>query len=287
MKMKDSTFGFLVALPGTLYILALVTFPLMLLFWLSFVKFDFYNPVTFTGALNYIKVIDDRVFWVALQNTILYASGTTLITMLIGILLAAALSRIKKYSTFFRTLLILSWAVPFVVSGLVWRWMLDPGVGIYNYLLINSGLIKNAVNIFGNPTLAMIACIMADSWVRIPFTFVLVLAGIQSIPIDLYEAARIDGANMLQSFKNITLPLAQKSILTATLFNSMFSFRTIDVIWAMTRGGPGKATYVLGIELVDYLVMYQNLGLCAALGVIMLILTSLFSSVIIYYLLMR
>jgi len=285
--MKDSTFGFLVALPGTLYILALVAFPLGLLFWLSFVRFDFYNPITFVGLSNYIRVVEDRVFWIALQNTIIYSVGVTIITMLLGILMAAAVSRIRTFSTLFRTLLILPWAVPLVVSGLVWRWMLDPGVGIYNYLLVSLGLIEKAINIFGEPTYAMIACILSDSWTRIPFTFILVLAGIQSIPIDLYEAARVDGANMIHSFKNITLPLSQKSILTAALFNSMFSFRTIDVIWSMTRGGPGKATYVLGIQLVDYLVMYQNLGFGAALGVLMLILVSLFTTVMIYYLLKR
>ncbi|MEM4522319.1 MAG: sugar ABC transporter permease [Nitrososphaeria archaeon] len=285
--MKDSTFGFLVALPGTLYIAALVAFPLALLFWLSFVRFDFYSPILFVGLQNYYRVVQDRVFWLALQNTIVYASGVTIVTTLLGILMAAAVSRISKFSTVFRTLLILPWAVPLVVSGLVWRWMLDPGVGIYNYLLISSGFVGNVINIFGDPTLAMITCIMADSWTRIPFTFILVLAGIQSIPVDLYEAARVDGANMVHSFKNITLPLSQKSILTATLFNSMFSFRTIDVIWSMTRGGPGKATYVLGIDLVDYLIMYSNLGVSAALGVIMLILVSLFSTVMIYYLLRR
>lgn len=285
--MKDSTFGFLVALPGTLYILALVAFPLGLLFWLSFVRFDFYNPIVFVGLQNYFRVIEDRVFWLALQNTIVYACGVSIVTMLLGILMAAAVSRMSRFSAIFRTLIILPWAVPLVVSGLVWRWMLDPGVGIYNYLLISSGLIGNVINIFGDPTLAMVVCILADSWTRIPFTFILVLAGIQSIPVDLYEAARVDGANMIHSFKNITLPLSQKSILTAALFNSMFSFRTIDVIWSMTRGGPGKATYVVGIELVDYLIMYLNLGVSAALGVIMLILVAIFSTVIIYYLLRR
>ncbi|MEM2950249.1 MAG: sugar ABC transporter permease [Nitrososphaeria archaeon] len=285
--MKDTTFGFLVSLPGTLYVICLVAFPLGLLFWLSFVRFDFFNPIVFVGFENYIRVYQDRVFLIALQNTIIYASGVTIITMLSGILMAAAVSRIKRGATVFRTLIILPWAVPLVVSGLVWRWMLDPGVGIYNYLLNISGLFKGSINLFGDPSLAMFACIIADSWTKIPFMFIMVLAGIQSIPPDLYEAARVDGANMIQSFKNITLPLAQKSVLTGVLINSMFSFRTIDAIWAMTRGGPAKATYVLGIQLIDYLIKYQNLGLGAALGVIMLVLVSLFSSVMVYYLLRR
>ncbi|MGC8949573.1 MAG: carbohydrate ABC transporter permease [Thermoprotei archaeon] len=285
--MKNSTFGFLVSLPGTIYVVLLVAFPLGLLFWLSFVRFDFINPIVFVGIENYVRVYQDRIFLLALKNTVIYATGVTIITMLAGILMAAAVSRIKRFSTFFRTLIILPWAVPLVVSGLVWRWMLDPGVGIYNYLLNMSGFFKGTINIFGDPNLAMIACIVADSWTKIPFMFIMVLAGIQSISPDLYEAARVDGANMVQSFKNITLPLSQKSILTGVLINSMFSFRTIDAIWAMTRGGPAKATYVLGIQLIDYLIKYQNLGLGAALGVIMLVFVSMFSSIMVYYLLRR
>ena len=283
--MKDSTFGFLLTIPGLVFLIIVVAFPLSLLFSLSFLRYDFIHPITFHGLRNYVEVLNNRVFWLSLRNTIIYSGGTTILTLLIGLLLAVSAARIKRFSALFRTLLILPWAVPLVVSGLVWRWMLDPGVGVYNYILTQVGFSREPINIFGEPTLAMIGCILSDSWTRIPFMFIVILAGIKSIPPDLYEAARVDGANRIATFRNITLPLVKKSMLTGTLITSMFSFRTIDNIWSMTRGGPAKATYVIGLNLIDYLVRYQNLGFGAAIGVIMLGLISIFATLIVYYIL--
>lgn len=283
--MKDSTFGFLLTIPGLVFLTIVVAFPLSLLFSLSFLRYDFIHPITFHGLRNYVEVLNNRVFWLSLRNTIIYSGGTTTLTLLIGLLLAVSAARIKRFSALFRTLLILPWAVPLVVSGLVWRWMLDPGVGVYNYILTQVGFSREPINIFGEPTLAMIGCILSDSWTRIPFMFIVILAGIKSIPPDLYEAARVDGANRIATFRNITLPLVKKSMLTGTLITSMFSFRTIDNIWSMTRGGPAKATYVIGLNLIDYLVRYQNLGFGAAIGVIMLGLISIFATLIVYYIL--
>jgi len=158
-RMKDSTFGFLLSLPGTIFLVILVAFPLGLLFSLSFLRYDFIHPVTYYGLTNYVEATSSRVFWLSLMNTIVYSSGTTTVTLLVGLLLAVSASRIKRFSGLFRTLIILPWAVPLVVSGLVWRWMLDPGVGVYNYMLTQLGFSKEPINIFGDPNLAMIACI--------------------------------------------------------------------------------------------------------------------------------
>lgn len=283
--MKDSTFGFLLSLPGIIFLVAVLAFPLSFLLALSFLRFDFIHPVTFYGLRNYAEIVNARVFWQSLKNTIVYSGGTTILTLLSGLLLAACASRIKRASALFRTLLILPWAVPLVVSGLVWRWMLDPGVGVYNYILTQIGLSKEPINIFGDPDLAMMACILSDSWTRIPFMFILIFAGIKAISPDLYEAARVDGAGRIATFRSITLPLIKKHMLTGVLITSMFSFRTIDNIWSMTRGGPARATYVLGLDLIDYLVRYQNLGFGAAIGVIMLVLISIFATALVYYIL--
>jgi len=115
--------------------------------------------------------------------------------------------------------------------------------------------------------------------------YIIILAGIKSIPPELYEAARVDGASRVGTFRNITLPLIRKSMLTGVLITSMFSFRTIDNIWSMTRGGPAKATYVIGLNLIDYLVRYQNIGYGAAVGVIILGLISIFATLLVYYIL--
>lgn len=278
-------FGLLLSLPGIIFLALLLGYPLSILFTVSFLRYDYIHPITFWGFNNYIKIFNDRVFWLSLKNTIVYSGGVTALTTFVGIILAAAAARIRKLSTVFRTLLILPWAVPLVVSGLVWRWMLDPGVGIYNYLFVLLGLTDRPINLFGDPVMAMITCIIADSWTKIPFMFVLVLAGIKAIPPELYEVARVDGASMIDTFRHITIPLAKKSILVGVLITSMFSFRTIDAIWSMTRGGPAKATYVLGFNLIDYLVSYTDFGLGCAIGVIMLVLISFFSGALIYYLL--
>ena len=282
--MRKPPFGLLLSLPGIIFLLALVAYPLAMLIGVSFLRYDYVHPITFYGLTNYIKIFNNRVFWLSLKNTIVYSVGVTTMTTVVGLILAASVARIQRFSTLFRTLLILPWAVPLVVSGLIWRWMLDPGVGVYNYLMVLLGLSSQPIDLFADPTLAMLTCIIADSWTKIPFMFVLVLAGIKSIPPDLYEAARVDGANMIDTFRHITVPLSKGSMLTGVLITSMFSFRTIDAIWSMTRGGPAKATYVLGFDLIDYLTSYMNFGMGCAVGVIMLILISMFSGVLIYYL---
>ena len=283
--MKKVPFGLLLSLPGIIFLLALVAYPLSMLFTVSLLRYDYVHPVTFYGLTNYFKIFNNRVFWLSLKNTIVYSVGVTATTTIVGVILASAVARIRRLSTVFRTLLILPWAVPLVVSGLVWRWMLDPGVGVYNYLLVLLGISSEPIDLFADPTMAMLTCIIADSWTKIPFMFVLVLAGIKSIPPDLYEAARVDGASMIDTFRHITIPLSKSSILTGVLITSMFSFRTIDAIWSMTRGGPAKATYVLGFDLIDYLTSYMDFGMGCAVGVIMLVLISMFSGVLIYYLL--
>ena len=283
--MKKIPFGFLLSLPGIIFLALLVVYPFSMLIGISFLRYDLINPIRLIGLNNYLKIFTDRLFWLSLKNTIIYSGGVTALTTIVAILLAASIARIKKLSTFLRTLLILPWAVPLVVSGLVWRWMLDPGVGVYNYMFVLLGLTDKPINLFGDPTLAMLACILADSWTKIPFMFVLVLAAIKSIPPELYEAARIDGATMIDTFRYITIPLCKKSILSGILITGMFSFRTIDAIWSMTRGGPAKATYVLGYYLIDYLVNYTNLGVGCAVGVTMFVLIFLFAGILIYLIL--
>ncbi len=287
MRLSNSRYGFLLTLPGILFLALFVMFPIATLIGLSFYRYDFVNPVEFIGSGNFNWVIEDRRFWLAIINTVIYSGGVSSLTFLLGLFLAVTIARIDRFSALFRTLIILPWAVPLVVSGLVWRWMLDPGAGVYNYLIFKLGLVKEPFNIFADPNLAMLGVILADTWTRIPFMFILILASIKSIPPELYEVAKVDGAHMVNTFKNITLPLIRRGVFVGILITSMFSFRTIDAIWSMTRGGPGEATYVLGINLFDYIVRLLNLGYAAALGIIMLGLISSYASFLVYYLLKR
>ena len=283
MKLSDSKFGLLISLPGVIFLFLIVIVPLGMLVVTSFLRYDFIHPIEFTGLQNFYNVISQRLFWIALQNTVVYTVGVTLLTLAIGLVLALANSRIRALSGFFRTLLILPWAVPAVVSGLVFRWMLDPGVGLINYTLVQIGLLKEPLNIFGDPSLAMLSTIVGYVWISYPFMFILVLAGIEAIPKELYEAAKVDGAKLIHSFRYITLPLARKSILVGLLITSMFSFRTIDTIWSMTRGGPARSTYVIGFNLLEYLIDYQNIGLASAVAIVMLLMIMVYALPMMYY----
>jgi len=287
MKLSESRFGFLLSFPGLLVIILLSFFPTIMLFITSFLRYDNINPITFCAFENYEKMLNDPLFLPSLEKTLVFTFGTTSLTFCVGLILALCLSRITKYSGVFRILMLLPWAVPLVISGFIWKWIFDPVYGVINYLLIKIGLLANPINIFSDPNLAMIGVIVADSWVRIPFMCVILLAGFESIPQDLYEAAKVDGANAFQTFRYISLPLAMPAMATGLMITSMFSFRTIDVICSMTKGGPARATYVIGYFLQDQLYRTLNFGYLSALGIIMLFLQLAIISIFIYYLFKR
>jgi multiple sugar transport system permease protein len=168
-------------------------------------------------------------------------------------------------------LAILPFAVPLVLSGLVWRWLLDPAIGLMNYIILMITPISEPMNIFGASRSAMIGVILADAWIKIPFMTIFVLAAMDGINNDLYEVATIDGASTIKKFRWITLPLARNGILYGLFITAMFSFRTIDAIWSMTRGGPGKATYHIGIYILDRMLSLMRLGESAVIGIIVFV----------------
>jgi multiple sugar transport system permease protein len=287
MKIADSKFGVLLTTPGLIIILALVVFPLGMLFVTSFLQFTPILPIKFSGLENYRYVLGDRLFWVSLPKTVIYAAGATGLTFCGGLVIALLLSKITRGSGIYRSLTMFSWAVPLVISGFIWRWIFNPNVGVFSDLLMRIGLISAPLPVFSSPVLAMVACIVADSWVRIPFMTIFALAGIESIPRELYDAARVDGADAISSFRYITLPLIRHMVFIGLLITSMISFRTLDVIFAMTGGGPSRSTYVLALYIIDQLWMRVNYGTGSAAGVIMLFLISSFASFYIYLILRK
>jgi len=282
MRISDSKYGALISIPGLLVVILLILFPSLLMIIVSFLKYTFINPPSFIGFGNFKYIFNDRLFWLALKNTIIYSGSVTLLTSFSGIILALFLSRISKKAAFFRTLAMFPWAVPLVISGFIWSWILDPQVGIVSYILMQLRLISEPLPTFSNSVLAMIGVIVADVWVRTPFMTVFVLAGIDSIPQELYEVAEVDGADFLDSFRYITLPLIKRMVFIGLLITSMFTFRTIDVIYSMTSGGPARATYVLGLYVIEQMWERVNYGTSAAASVILFVLISIFASFYIY-----
>jgi multiple sugar transport system permease protein len=287
MNLSDSRFGFSVSIPGFILLITLVIFPIIALFNTSFLRYESVFPIKFIGLRNYNYILNDRIFWLALKNTVLYSGGVTALTFIWGLALALLLSKITRGSVIFRSLSMLPWAVPLVISGYIWKWMFDPNVGIVSDFLIKLHLIDSPLHVFSDPNLAMIGCIIADAWVETPFMCIFILAAIKNIPEDFYDAAKVDGADCFDTFRYITLPLISRMALMGILIISMFTFRTIDVIFSMTRGGPARGTYVIGYYVVDQLWQRVNFGTGSAAGVLTLLLIFSFTSIYIYMIFKR
>ncbi len=282
MRLSDRWYGFLLNLPGLVIVLLWVLFPAFLLIYTSFLRYDNVNPIVFNGLGNYIALFKHRLFLLSLKKVAVFCVGTTVLTLFGGMALALAIVRITKGSGFFRSLMILPWAVPAVVSGIIWKWMFSPDFGVISDLLMKIGLIKAPLSIYGNFDMAMAGIIIADSWTRIPFMSIILLAALMSISQELYEAAKVDGAGALGRFAFISLPLIKGPAMVGLLITTMFSFRTIDIIIPLTAGGPGRATYVFGYFIWDQIIKTLNFGMAAAAGMVLFFITSLIACVFVY-----
>ena len=283
MRISNRWYGFLLNIPGLLIVLCFVVYPIWLLVSTSFLKYDNRSAIVFTGLGNYQKLFADRLFWISLGKVAIFSVGTTVVTFLGGLILALALSGIRRLSGLLRSLMIMPWAVPAVVSGMIWKWMFSPDFGVISDLLMKVGLIQEPLSIYSNFNLAMVGVIIADSWTRIPFMGIILLAAVVSIPQELFEVAKIDGAGVMNRFLFITLPLVRGPMMVGLLITVMFSFRTIDIIIPLTAGGPGRATYVFGYYIWDQIIKTLNFGIAAAAGMVLFAITGCISVVFFYF----
>lgn len=279
MKISDEWYGRLLSLPGIILVFLLILLPVIFLIGLAFLRYNFVTPIAFVGFKNFSTIFSDRLLTHSLKTTGIYTLGVTSLSLVFALTIAYGLHRLgqRRLSTLYRTLAILPFAIPLVLSGLVWRWLLDPAIGVMNYLVIQITPFSEPINIFGNSTSALVGVVLADAWIKIPFMTIFILAAMDGINQQLYEAATIDGASTVDKFLYITLPLARNGILYGVLITAMFSFRTIDAIWSMTRGGPGKATYHIGIYILDRMLSLMHLGEAAVIGTIVFVCISGFA----------
>ena len=279
MKISDEWYGRLLSLPGIILVFLLILLPVIFLIGLAFLRYNFVTPIAFVGFKNFSTIFSDRLLTHSLKTTGIYTLGVTSLSLVFALTIAYGLHRLgqRRLSTLYRTLAILPFAIPLVLSGLVWRWLLDPAIGVMNYLAIQITPFSEPINIFGNSTSALVGVVLADAWIKIPFMTIFILAAMDGINQHLYEAAMIDGASTVKKFLYITLPLARNGILYGVLITAMFSFRTIDAIWSMTRGGPGKATYHIGIYILDRMLSLMHLGEAAVIGIIVFVCISGFA----------
>lgn len=283
MSIRKETFGVLISPPGLIALLAVIIFPVLFNFSVSFLRYDNMSPVTLAGIENYKYMLSSREFFQSLKVSIVYSLGSTSLAFLLGLVVAYCLTRIKKALTFFRTAVILPWAVPLVVSGFMWRWIFDTEIGVLNHLLVLSGFSDGRISFLSDSTLAMMAGIVATAYVYVPFMMVFLLAGMENISDELYEAATVDGADHVQQFLLITAPLIRRQMVFAFLLIAMITLRAPDMFFALTGGGPGRATYHIGLLLKDTMYKYLDFGHGSTAGVILTAITFAIAFPLFYY----
>jgi len=270
IKSREQRTSWILLLPALLLLLFVFAYPIARAFWLSLFTQNLgtkLQPV-FSGLDNYVRMAGDGRFWQSFWTTTVFTTASVLLELLLGMGIALVLNQQFLGRSLVRTSAIIPWALPTALIGLAWAWIFNDQFGVVNDILLRLGLIKSGINWLGEPTLAMIAVIFADVWKTTPFISILLLAGLQSISPDLYEAHAIDGATPWQSFRQITLPLLLPQILIALLFRFAQAFGIFDLIAVMTGGGPGGATEVVSLYIYATVMRYLDFGYGAALVVV-------------------
>jgi trehalose/maltose transport system permease protein len=247
---RITRYSFLI--PAVLFLTVIALLPVLSTFWLSFRRqMPIFGISEFSGLANYIYLAGDQRFWSAAWHTAYFTFFAVSLEMGLGMALALLLNRRFPGRGIARALVLVPWAVPSVVAARFWGWILNADFGVLNYLI---GI---HINWLGDPFWALNAAILADVWKTTPFVVLLLLAGLQVIPEDLYRAARVDGANRWQSFRYVTLPMLLPVMLLVLLFRTMDAARVFDIVFVLTGGGPANASETLVVY--AYKLLYRNL----------------------------
>lgn len=245
--------------PALVLLLGIVAYPIARALWLSVHRLEILRPdlSQFVGLDNYRSLFHDPVMRIALQNSGVWVAGVVLFQFLGGLVGAVLLNRQFPGRAAVRGLALIPWATPSVLVALMWTWMLDGNYGLLNDLLVKSGLLSRFQPWLAQPGSALPAVMLADVWQGIPFFAVMLLAALQAIPEELFEAAKIDGASAWRLFRHVTLPLLLPTILITTMLRMIWTANYMDLIMVMTGGGPGYSS--LTVPLHAYYTAYKRL----------------------------
>jgi multiple sugar transport system permease protein len=253
---------------------AVVLVPVVQTAWLSLQDYLLYDPdaATFVGLKNFSTIFRDEVFWISLWHSVIWIVGVVGLQFLLGLATALLLNQSFWWRGVARALVVVPWALPSVIIGLMWTWMYDFNVGVFNDMLVRGGLIDAPIAWLARPDTALYAIMLALIWQGFPFFAVTILAGLQTIPSEFYEAAEIDGATRTQTLFRITLPSIADVIATAVLLRTIWVANSLDVILVMTGGGPGYATHTLPLYAFVRAYNGMEFGYGAALALILTLL---------------
>ncbi|HEV3409851.1 MAG TPA: sugar ABC transporter permease, partial [Chthoniobacterales bacterium] len=269
-RFSDQTFGLLLLSPAALLVLGIAVYPILRVFWLSFFAQNLGTALQprLIGVGNYIRLVNDGHFWQSIRTTLLFTVVAVVFELLLGLAFALLLNARFRGRGLARAAALVPWALPTAVLALAWTWIFNDQFGVFNDLLARLGLIARPIAWLGGGHTALAAIVFADVWKTAPFIMIILLAGLQNIPEELYEAAAIDGARRWKTFILVTLPMLTPAIILALIFRAIHSFGIFDLIFVMTGGGPGGATETVGIYTYNTYMRYLDFGYGSAMIVV-------------------
>ncbi len=274
-KLKKLT-PYLYLMPSTIIMVLMLGFPIAYNIGMSFFNGSLYDEhKTFIKLQNYISVITDSKFIHIISTTVIWTVFGVVLQMLIGIGLALFVDRLKKGKTFMRTILLIPWIIPGVVTALMWKWILLADIGIINYILKTIGLTDKNILFISDPKMALLTLILINVWKATPFWFLMITAKLQDKPMDQIESATVDGARYFHVLRYIILPHLSPAIASTGVLTTIWTLNYFDLIWLVTKGGPMDATSTLPVYTYRLAFEMNDFGRSGAMAVISLILVSL------------
>ena len=244
----------------------------------AYISLHFYNlklphSTRFIGLGNFISLFSDPLFWTSLRVTAIFVFLSVLLVVILGLLFAILLSENFKGRGILRALLLVPWAVSGVMAGILWKWIYNPEYGLLNIILNSIGIDVGSYAWLSQPSTALIAVVFAYVWSFTPTSTILYLGALQSLPHELYDSAKIDGADTLKRFYYITLPLLKPATMVILIVSTMFALKAVGLIYVMTSGGPGNETTVLGWLIYSEAFKFLDFGRGAAVSFILAFIT--------------
>ncbi len=282
IEKNEGLFAFILVLPALLIVAFLFIYPLTYSFIISFFRSDIRKPgLVFLGFKNYLEIFKRPDLLISFWRTIVFTVISVGLEMVIGIAVAVAFNEKFRGRGLARSIILIPWAIPPVVNGIIWNWLVHPKIGVVNYILTSLHVISRYKAWLADPKWALNIIIIADAWKWTPLVVLLILAGLQAIPDVLYDAAKVDGAGKVRTFFNVTLPLLRWPILITLILRTVEAIRIFDIIYIMTRGGPANRTKLTTFYVWEEAFKHHRMGFGSALAYLVTVLIILF--VILYF----
>ena len=277
--------AFLLVFPALLFLLAIIAYPILYALWLSFhdvtLKGLAKGITPFIGLANYGRLFRDPVFWRTMLHSAEFVGTSVALEVTLGLSIALIINdvRARSLGTINKALMLLPWAVPPIANGLMWFYIYNPSFGYLNRILFKLGLIDQFMQFAGNPDLALFSVVAAFVWRVTPFSVLLFHAALQGIPVDLYDAAKVDGAGAWGRFRFVTLPLIRSTLAIVLVLRTAFAFMVFDEIFAITAGGPGDRTWVAAWYTYQHAFSYLEISAGAAAAYMMALVIAIITTV--------